>query len=111
MIEYTLVRTENPILIALSGRLDALNATSFEKAMDDFLSKKQDHLVFDLKKLEYISSAGIRIFILLIQKLDASDKRIAILNPCEMVKEVFEISGLKEYIPILHHPDEVNDLK
>lgn len=111
MIEYTLVRTENPILIALNGRLDALNAYSFEKSIDEILNKRIDHLVFDLEKLEYISSAGIRIFLLLIQKLDTSHKRIAILNPCEMVKEVFEISGLKEYVPILHHPDEVNELK
>lgn len=100
MIHFSILRTENPIMVQLHGRLDALNADSFEHSINDLLSQKIDNLVFDLENLEYISSAGIRFFLLLINKLDASQKKIGIINPTEMVREVLEISGLKDYIPI-----------
>ena len=105
-IAFSIIRSENPIIISIDGRLDAINADSFETAIHDYLSQKTDNLVFDLEKLSYISSAGIRVFLLLINKLEASKKKIGIINPDEMVKEIIEISGLKDYMPVFVNMDE-----
>ncbi|MDD2621938.1 MAG: STAS domain-containing protein [Bacteroidales bacterium] len=99
-IAFSILRSENPIIISIDGRLDAISANSFETSIHDYLSQKNDNLIFDLEKLAYISSAGIRVFLLLINKLEASKKKIGIINPDEMVKEIIEISGLKDYMPI-----------
>lgn len=105
-INFSIIRSENPIIISIDGRLDAISADSFETSIHDFLSQKNDNLVFDLGKLTYISSAGIRVFLLLINKFETSKKKIGIINPNEMVKEIIEISGLKDYMPVFTNMEE-----
>ena len=77
----------------VSGRLDTSTAPKLEADLNAQLTDDIRKVVFDFDKLEYISSAGLRIVIIAVQKLKGKGEvRVANLN--DEVREVFEITGL-----------------
>ncbi|MFA6770005.1 MAG: STAS domain-containing protein [Bacteroidales bacterium] len=106
MIQISITRKETPLILKLSGRLDALTADNFATSIKEYLIENDNCPIFDVENLEYISSAGLRIFLLLINEFEEVNKKIGIISPNEMVSEVFEISGIKDFINVF---DSVND--
>lgn len=85
------VEVNNKITINLEGKLDS---TTFS-LLDGEISKLDliDKVVcLDLKDLEYISSAGLRVVLKLKKIMDRVGK-LEVINPNELVMEVFEITG------------------
>ncbi len=87
----------NNLTITLEGRLDTNTAPDLEKEIESL--DGVENLIFDLKKLEYISSAGLRI-ILALQKIMNNQGNMTIKNVNDDVKEVFEITGFSEILDI-----------
>ena len=90
-------KNDNELIISLDGRLDTNTSLDLEKelsSLDDV-----ERLVFDFKKLEYISSAGLRI-ILSCQKIMSNQGEMIIKNVNDSVKEVFEITGFNNILTI-----------
>ena len=87
----------NEILnIALDGRLDTTTAPEFES----FLSENYDgngSIVIDCEKLIYISSAGLRVLLTAQKKAKNAMK---LINVCELVMEVFEMTGFADILVI-----------
>ena len=88
----------NELIISLAGRLDTNTALDLEKELSSLDNVKK--LIFDLRNLEYISSAGLRI-ILSCQKTMANKGEMIIKNPTDNVKEVFEITGFADILTIV----------
>ena len=85
------------LIISLDGRLDTNTSLELEKELSSLDSIKK--LVFDFKKLKYISSAGLRI-VLTCQKIMANKGEMIIKNANDDVKEVFEITGFADILII-----------
>lgn len=82
---------QNDVLtIAVEGRIDSTNASKLEKVINKEI-RGCEVLVFDFEKLEYISSAGLRI--LLGAKKFMGNKSMKVININSVVNEVFEITG------------------
>ncbi|WP_432734676.1 STAS domain-containing protein [Maridesulfovibrio sp. FT414] len=81
------------LIIGVKGRLDAITAADFEKAVCDLIANGETKLVFDLGELEYISSAGLRAILFAAKKLKCIDGQVAFACISGMISEVFEISG------------------
>ena len=84
--------------IALEGRLDTTTAPALEaevKASMDGVS----HLVFDMEKLDYVSSAGLRV-LLSAQKAMAKKGDMKLINVNEIVMEIFEVTGFSDILTI-----------
>ena len=84
------------LTVALDGRLDTVTAP----ALDGFLREKFNEntaLVIDCEKLEYISSAGLRVLLSAQKKAKAPMK---LINVCELVMEVFEMTGFTDILTI-----------
>ena len=97
MISINGEKTDNTLKIALDGRIDSTNAADVEKQLDDIVNENSfEELIIDAQKLEYISSAGLRI-ILRLKKNNASLK---IINVSSDVYEIFEMTGFSEIMPI-----------
>ena len=82
--------------VALEGRLDTTTAPEFES----FLCENYDGkgaLVIDCEKLVYVSSAGLRVLLNAQKKAKASMK---LINVCELVMEVFEMTGFADILVI-----------
>jgi len=86
------VEDSNPPKIALSGRLDTHTAPDLDKALDGVLARPGiTRLVFELSKLEYLSSAGIRCFIRARKAIEPTGGKVAIVNPQPAVRKVLDI--------------------
>lgn len=91
-------RCGSALSIALSGRLDTLTAPELDEVISNELEGVEE-LTFDLSGLEYISSSGLRS-LLSAQKLMNAQGSMKVLNPNEIVAEVFEITGFSEIFTI-----------
>ena len=82
--------------VALDGRLDTTTAPEFES----FLGENYDgagSIVIDCEKLSYISSAGLRVLLAAQKKTKGAMK---LINVCELVMEVFEMTGFADILVI-----------
>ena len=91
-------RVDKDILyIAVEGRIDASNAAVAEEKL--FVVKgehKGKHTVLDAEKLEYISSAGLRVIL----RLRKEEPKLAIINVAADVYEVFDMTGFTDMVTI-----------
>ena len=84
--------------VALEGRLDTMTAPELEAQIKGDLESASS-AVIDLEKLEYVSSAGLRV-ILSIHKALAGKEGLIVKNPNETVSEVFEVTGFSDILNI-----------
>ena len=84
--------------IEIVGRLDTTTAPSLEKMLNEDIGESKN-LIFDFKGLEYISSAGLRV-LLSAQKRMQKIGSMKVINVCEEVMEVFEITGFADILTI-----------
>ncbi|MBR5386063.1 MAG: STAS domain-containing protein [Clostridiales bacterium] len=84
--------------IALEGRLDTTTAPDLEAIVRGELDGAEQ-LTFDFAKLEYISSAGLRI-LLAAQKIMNKQGKMVVKNVSEEVKEIFEVTGFSDILTL-----------
>ncbi len=84
--------------IALEGRLDTMTAPSLEEEVKSSIEGIKE-LVFDLKDLVYVSSAGLRV-LLSAQKTMNKQGSMTIKNANEEVMEIFEVTGFIDILNI-----------
>lgn len=95
-IHNTLNGTERTI--ALEGRLDTTTSPELEAVLKDSLDGVAE-LVFDFEKLDYISSAGLRV-LLSTQKTMNRQGAMRILHVGEVIREIFEVTGFSDILTI-----------
>ena len=85
-------------IIEVSGRLDTITAPELEKAIAEDIDGTKN-LVLDIKGVEYISSAGLRV-LLAAQKKMSKHGTMKVVNVREEVMEVFELTGFTDILTI-----------
>ena len=88
----------NKLVIALEGRLDTSTAPNLEAELKSSLDGVEE-LVLDFTKLEYISSAGLRV-VLGAQKTMSKQGQMKLTGVNDEVMEVFEITGFVDILTI-----------
>ena len=91
-------RNAQETVIELVGRLDTTTAPALDKTINEDLGNTKN-LVLDFKSLEYISSAGLRV-LLGAQKKFQKIGSMKVINVCEEVMEVFEMTGFADILTI-----------
>ena len=91
-------REGNALVLALEGRLDTLTAPQLEAELKTALPGVTA-LTFDLEKLDYISSAGLRV-LLSAQKTMNRQGTMKVKNANEMILEIFEVTGFSDILTI-----------
>ena len=91
-------RNAEETVIKLVGRLDTITAPALDKTINEDISDTKN-LVFDLKDLEYISSAGLRV-LLSAQKKFQKLGYMKVTNVCEEILAVFEMTGFADILTI-----------
>ena len=95
-MEINIDRKETVLTVALEGRLTTTSAPELEQALHlDGITE----LIMDFEKLDYISSAGLRI-LLLLQKTMNKQGSMKLLHVNEMVREVLDMTQLSQYLTI-----------
>ena len=91
-------RNAEELVLQIVGRLDTNTAPALDKAIAENIHDVKS-LILDLKGLEYISSAGLRV-LLSAQKKIQQIGEMKVINVCEEVMEVFEITGFADILVI-----------
>ena len=86
------------LTLALEGRLDTTTAPELEKELKASMDGA-DSLVLDFSKLEYISSAGLRV-LLSAHKAMAGKGGMTVANANEIVQEVFDVTGFSDILTL-----------
>ena len=95
VMNYSL-ENEN-LVIFLEGELNSYNSEEVEKEIDSIIKKnKYKAIVLDLEKLNYISSAGLRIIVRLRQQCS----EISVRKPTKSVSDIFKMVGFENLIKI-----------
>ena len=91
------VRDFELVTFEITGRLDTTTAPNLETVVNE-LSEDTKELIFDMSGVEYISSAGIRVLLGAYKKMNLNQGIMRIEKANDMVREVFEMTGLLELL-------------
>ena len=91
-------KSTEEVVIEIAGRLDTSTAPDLDKTINEDVADTEN-LVLNFKKLEYISSAGLRV-LLSAQKKMQKLGTMKLTNVCEEVMEVFEMTGFTDILTI-----------
>lgn len=89
------------VVLALDGFLDAHTAPQFENAISDEAAAGHLRLVADCRKLSYISSAGLGVFMSFIEEIREKGGDIKLAGITPKVYQVFEVLGFHELFDIV----------
>jgi anti-anti-sigma factor len=92
-------RKADVLVLVLSGRLDTATAKIFEDRILTRIDSGERRLVIDLRQLEYVSSSGLRVFLLAARRLGA-DRKIAVCSLNGHIRRVFELVGFSSIVDI-----------
>ncbi|MCC6538113.1 MAG: STAS domain-containing protein [Bryobacterales bacterium] len=103
---FHLTRTEQDgvVILALTGYLDAHTAPQFERAIEAEFSGGHTRLIADCAGLDYISSAGLGVFMSFIEDIRAAGGDIKLCAIVPKVYQVFDVLGFPEIFDIVDTP-------
>ena len=91
-------KNDQETIIEIAGRLDTITAPALDKTINEDIGDTKN-LVLDVKGMEYISSAGLRVLLSAQKKLQKIGS-MKVINVCEEVMEVFEMTGFADILVI-----------
>ena len=91
---------DGALLIALEGELDTLSSPDFEDMLEPLLAQAQS-VTMDFEKLEYISSAGLRVLLAAEQALEEKGaEKVRVVNMNSTIRNIFEITGFTDVLAV-----------
>ena len=82
----------------IEGRVDGATSRQFHDDLEAAITRENQAVLLDLEECGYISSAGLRVILLLARMCQKQGAELAICSMSEAVREVFSISGFKQLI-------------
>lgn len=98
MLKIDKTKTGDKLTVSIEGRLDTVTAPQLEQELKESYDGVKE-LVIDTAKLEYISSAGLRV-LLSAQKTMNKQGSMVVTNVSEEVSEIFEVTGFSDILTI-----------
>ena len=86
------------LTISLQGRLDAITSPDLDKVIQTDLNGITA-LTFDFAELDYVASAGLRVLLMAQKKMNKQGD-MKIINVCDDVKDVFEMTGFLDFLNV-----------
>ncbi|MBO5639199.1 MAG: STAS domain-containing protein [Oscillospiraceae bacterium] len=98
MLNITKNLEDTKLTVYLEGRLDTTTAPQLEESMKESINNVTE-LIMDFEKLEYISSAGLRV-LLSCQKIMSKQGSMKVIHVSDLIKEIFEVTGFIDILTI-----------
>lgn len=98
MLNITKTGQDGILTVALDGRLDTMTAPELERSIMEDIEGVTE-LTIDMKELDYISSAGLRV-LLGAQKTMNSQGKMTVKEPNEVIREIFDDTGFSNILDI-----------
>lgn len=91
---------EDVLVLALKGRLDSVNASAVEASITDQIKQGANRLVLDFTEIAYVSSAGLRVVLVVAKRLKEVGGKLVLVGLAPSVHEVFSISGFLQILTV-----------
>ena len=101
MIDIKSTKEEDYMVIEVTGEVDASSSINLDSAINKAIESGETRLLIDCHRLNYISSAGLGVFMSHIQDLENEKIKMVIYGLNEKVVNVFQILGLDELLKIV----------
>ncbi|MGN0457334.1 MAG: STAS domain-containing protein [Acutalibacteraceae bacterium] len=88
------------LIISLSGRLDTMTSTQLEEEINRNSLDEIETVTLNMRALEYISSAGLRVILMLYKKLTSVGGKLRLVNVNDMIMEIFTMTGMDSFLEI-----------
>ena len=100
-MDVSINQQDGKTLVSLVGRIDTTNADQFQKDIAPLMQGDNPDIVMDCSGLDYTSSQGLRLFLMLQKSVGARKGSLVLKNMKPQVREVFDITGFSNIITIL----------
>lgn len=100
-LEILMQKTDGITTLELKGRLDSLSSPVLEKQLLDLIASNERQLIIDFSQLSYISSVGLRVFIVASRQLKSANGRLVLCGQSAEVKGIFDITGFSQLFKIV----------
>ena len=102
-MEINKIAEGKKLTVELIGRLDAVTAIELQEDLKDSLDEVEN-LIFDLAKLNYIASAGLRVLLKYQKHFDKLSGEMEIKNVKTEVRDVLDMTGFSNFLNIIDSP-------
>ena len=99
-------KRDSVVIFGLQGRMDSSTSRIVEEKMLSLIDRGESHLVVDCTDLEYISSAGLRVFLMTAKRLTQARGKLVLSTMKEDVKQVFDLTGFSSIFQICPSREE-----
>lgn len=106
MLNIEHIKQNGYSILQLSGEVDASNSVDLDAAIQEMLSEGVNRILVDGSNLEYISSAGLGVFMSYLEEFQENGIQLVIFGLLEKVQQVFVILGLNKLITIRPNREE-----
>lgn len=100
MLNITKKQEGTALGVALEGRLDTNTAPGFQAELEPML-ESITKLTLDCEKLDYISSAGLRVLLTFQQELEEQGKTMELCHVNDIIRDVFDVTGFLDILTIV----------
>lgn len=106
MVDVKRIQEGNYDLITIVGEVDASSSIELDNAISEAIKSGKKAFLVDCSSLEYISSAGLGVFMSYIEDFKKNNIHIVLFGMNEKVRNVFEILGLDQLLTIRGEKEE-----
>jgi anti-sigma B factor antagonist len=105
-LEVNTNEVNDVVIVKLLGNLDTNTAPDAESEINKWLENGALKMVINLDQTNYVSSAGLRIFLATAKKITASGGAVKLCCPNEVVQEILDISGFSTILDVKKTEEE-----
>lgn len=104
-MQTTTARHGNVTVLSVIGSLDVMTSPELEKKLDELFAAGEKSLVMDMGRLDYISSAGLRVIMMALKKVKSLGGIIRFSALTKQVMQIFNVAGLSFKVDIFPTAD------
>lgn len=109
-LRIELEEIEHRVILRLDGRLDASSAPILERKIASLIDEDHFHLILDFSRVDYLSSAGMRVLLSATKKLKSKKGNLVLFSLVSDVEEVIKMAGFEKILHICSSEKEALQL-
>jgi len=103
-------KIDDVVVIYLKDRLNATNSPELQNGIIPMINKDVNKFILNMQELEYISSSGLRLIVLMIKKLKSHAGNLILTNLHPFVENIIDMTGFTQMLKIANSEEEALDI-
>lgn len=105
-MNLTILRDAGTLIAKLDGRIEGFNSIDLRQTLEGEIRATDEALILNMENLSYISSAGLRVVAIMINRTKAAGMSLAICSMSNSVDKVVTTSGFNQLVPVFDTQEE-----